>query len=125
MKCKRLPGNYLSNIKTKKPQCEISEQLPRQLDEFQRRFLGNNSYIELGYTSEGVVLVTSKNIVEWTERLHECFCEAFNVILHSVEKVETFKPRNYEMNIYYLYIPKFYVDNYNELYSVDINDVVL
>lgn len=125
MKCKRLPGTYLSNIKTKKPQYKISEQLPRQLDEFQRRFLGNNSYIELGYTSEGVVLVTSKNIVEWTERLHECFCEAFNMILHSVEKVETFEPRNYKLSVYYLYIPAFYNKKDNELFSVKFKDVVL
>lgn len=125
MKCKRLPGTYLSNIKTKKHQYKISEQLPRQLDEFRRQFLGNNPYIELGYTDEGVILVTSKNSVEWTEKLHECFCEAFNMILHSVEKVETFEPRNYKLSVYYLYIPAFYNKKDNELFSVKFKDVVL
>lgn len=125
MKCTRLPGNYFDIKTNNKPQYRLPHHLPRHLDEFIRQNLGNTPYIELGYTDTGVILITSKNKLEWNKTIHDSFCETFNVILHSVEKVETFKPRNYEMNIYYLYIPKFYVDNYNELYSVDINDVVL
>ena len=121
MECSRLPGYYFDKIKTNnKPQYGISEQLPRELDEFRRQFLGNDPYIELGYADEGIILVTSKSSVAWTEKLHECFCEAFNVILNSVEKVETFEPRNYRLTMFYFYIPKFYNKKYDDEFSIDL-----
>lgn len=126
MKCKRLPVNYLDKIKTNnKAQYKISKQLPEQLEEFRRRFLWNNPYIELGYTDDGIVLVISKNSVEWDHHYHSLLSKRLNLILHSVEKVETFEPMNYKLSVYYLYIPAFYNKKDNELFSVKFKDVVL
>ncbi|MBP3226486.1 MAG: hypothetical protein J6M08_06155 [Methanobrevibacter sp.] len=124
MDCKRLPGNYLNITNYNKPQTHLSDNLPEQLSEFRKENnIKNDGLIELCYTDRDVIVIISKNTVIWTETLHNKLCDKFNVILNSVEKDEIFEPRNYKLNVIWLYIPKFFVDKYNDEFSVKFKDL--
>ncbi|WP_296882163.1 hypothetical protein [uncultured Methanobrevibacter sp.] len=124
MDCKRLPGNYLNIKNYNLPKTHISDNLPEQLSIFRKENkILNDGLIELCYTDSDVIVIISKNTVAWTETLHNKLCEKFNVILTSVEKNELFEPRNYKLNIIWIYIPKFYNDKHNDDFSVKFKNV--
>jgi len=130
MDCKRLPGNYIEikgwhlNIKKDRYDNPLWNNLPRYLDEFiKRNDIKNDGLIELCYTDNDVIVIISKNKVAWTETLHNKLCDTFDVILHYVERVELFEPRNYKCDVYYFYIPKFHDDKYNDEFSVKFKDI--
>ena len=131
MNCRRIPGNYIHIKQNHYNQpfhdpidAHIYDNLLRYLNEFiKENHIPNDGLIDICYTDQNVIVVITKNTVAWTETLHNKLCERFNVILNSVEKVELFEPRNYNLNIYYIYITKFHNEDYNTEFSVKFKDI--
>ena len=123
MNITRLSGNYLMNIYFHKGQKHFPDYLERKLYDFQIDYLGNPD-IDILYSSVAI-LIRTHSLNEWTKERHELFCNAFDVILNNVTKIEHYQPNNYRLTIEYLYIPSFYDERFNEVHIIDYDNVML
>ena len=101
----------------------MPDNIERKLDEFYTQHCVPSHDVYIGYNSFQV-LIQTRNIVEWTKELHETFCKELGMILHEVHKLESWDYGNYEMEVSYIYIPKYFKDKWNEDLSVNFDDIM-
>ena len=84
--------------------------------------ISSSTYI--GY-NDTVVVILTKNSVDWTKKLHECLCKEIGAILYQVDKKESWQFQCYNMEVLYIYVPKYHKDKWNKEFSVKLDDVRL
>lgn len=102
----------------------MPDNIERKLDEFYTEYCLPSHDIYIGYNSFQV-LIRTRNIAEWTKELHATFCKKLGMILHAVNKSETWDFNSYQLIMDFMYIPKYFKDKWNDEFSVDFNNLRL
>lgn len=124
MSVNRLPLDYIkihnNNLKYNRWPLNMEE----KLKDFHKSYLQGSDEIDIGYADVEAVLIRTYNSLSWSKKDHEVFCHHFSAILVSFDRVEHYEPRKYALELDFLYVPKFENEHHNEMFSVNINDIL-
>lgn len=119
----RLPEDYVKIKRYNEEFKPLPDNIEEELKDFHKDYLSGSDEVSIGYADAGAILVRAVNNMVWTKRHHEVFCHHFNLILCSFDRCEHYEPQKYDLELNFLYIPRFDNEYYNEMCSVDINNI--